>query len=146
MTTRRTALALSAALSLAACGASESEPADTGAEDFAARINNGGSAPASEGAVPPTIAPPRENAAPGAFSPGTATDPDSATCGANAMGPWIGEPASDQNRSAIMQAAGAGRNVRFIAFGSDYIKPNASSTRLNLMLDRQGIIRDARCG
>ena len=136
------ALAACAVLLLAACGESES---DAGADDFAARIN-GGAAPAAQGTVAPTVMPPRENAAVGAYSPGTATDPESATCGANAMGPFLGEPANEATRSAVVAAAGSNRNLRFVAFGSGNVVPDASSPRLNIMLDRQGIIRDARCG
>lgn len=131
-------------LILAACS---SEQADTGSEadDFAARIN--GDQQVAQGSVEPTVAPPRDNAAPGAFAPGTATDPDSATCGANMMGPFLGRPADEAARAEIqIITTGVASAIRFVAPGGDYIRPDPTNPRLNLMLDDQGIIRDARCG
>lgn len=145
MTILRTALAMGALLALGACGGNETEtPASNEAADFAARINGG--AATSPAPVAPTVVEPREGAAEGAFAPGTATDPESATCGANAMGPFMGKLADDATRAAIMTAAAGASEVRFIAAGSDYIRPDPTNPRLNLMLDTQGIIRDARCG
>lgn len=139
------ALSMLAMLLLSACSAAETDTANS-ADDFAARIN-GGDTPNAQATVAPTVAPPRENAAPGAFAPGTATDPESATCAANMMGPYLGKLADEATRSAIDAAAfGAASEVRFVAPGGDYISPDPTSSRLNLMLDNQGIIRDARCG
>lgn len=141
---------LAPVLALGACGPTAPDTPNTEvAEDFAARINGG--ATGSDTQQAPTLAPapvtaPRENAAEGAFAPGTATDPSAATCGANAMGPFIGMLADNATRSAIMSAASAASEVRFIAAGSDYVRPDPTNPRLNLMLDAQGIIRDARCG
>ncbi|MGB3806958.1 MAG: hypothetical protein WA936_07150 [Erythrobacter sp.] len=143
----KTFLPIAAFAMLTACGGGEPDDAnDDVATDFAARINGSGSQPSAAATVAPTMAPPHENAAPGPFTAGTATDPQSATCGANVMGPYIGQVADDSTRRAVMDAAGAGRNVRFVAYGSDYIRPDPTNPRLNIMLDRTGTIRDARCG
>ncbi|MGB7417951.1 MAG: hypothetical protein WA918_02110 [Erythrobacter sp.] len=136
---------LAASMTLAACGASDDSGSEGAADDFAARIGSG-SSPAPAGTVAPTIAKPLPNAAPGVFTPGTATDPASATCGANRIGDFIGRAADDVTRAAIMDAASDVREVRFILPGSDYIEPDPTSPRLNMMLDQQNIIRDARCG
>jgi hypothetical protein len=142
-------LALSSALALAACSGSADEP-ETGntADDFAARINgNGAATPAATGpGSPPRIAKPLANAAPGPFTEGTATDPESKTCGANRMGPFLNQPASDSVRSQIMEATSDVQEVRFIAPGSDFIRPDPTNPRLNIMIDGTGVIRDARCG
>jgi hypothetical protein len=134
-----------ALLTLAACS-SEEPDTNNSADDFAARINGDTQAPKVEATVAPTIAPPRENAAPGAYAPGTATDPASQTCNANKMGPFLGRPADDATRLAVMSAAAGAAEVRFVQPGSDFISPDPTNPRLNIMLDNQGIIRDARCG
>ena len=155
-----------ALLVLTACGGAETPDAASEADEFAARINGTASAEQAEPVAPapgsgpsaapdavetyappaPTVAPPRTDAAPGAFAPGTATDPASATCGANKMGPFMGRLADDATRANIMSAAAGAADVRFIEAGSEYIRPDVSNPRLNIMLDVQGIIRDARCG
>ncbi|MFU7528938.1 hypothetical protein [Qipengyuania sp. ASV99] len=138
-------ISASALLALAACSGAEDADATSETDDFAARIN-GANPAAPTGNQTPTVMPPRENAAEGAYSPGTATDPESATCGANVMGPYIGKVADDATRAAIVIAATGASDVRFILPGSEYIRPDPTNPRLNLMLDPQGIIRDARCG
>ena len=45
-----------------------------------------------------------------------------------------------------MEAATGIPEVRFIAPGSDYIKPDPTHPRLNVMIAVDGIIRDIRCG
>ena len=136
--------ALTAALSLTACGTPEPEQ---DADDFAARIgSNGEAAPTAQGTVAPTVVAPKPGAAPGAFAAGTQTDPNSA-CAANKMGEYIGKLADDATRAAVQEAAVGASEVRFIGFGnSEYINPDPANPRLNLMLDQQNIIRDARCG
>ena len=62
------------------------------------------------------------------------------------MGNFIGKPADEATRAAILVAATGAREVRFVPPGSDYIRPDPTNPRLNLMLDNTGIIRDARCG
>ena len=143
MTKRSAFIALPALLMLAACGGNETDTGNT-ADDFAARINGGQPSPAAT--VAPTVAQPLDGAAPGAFTAGTQTDPQSATCAANRMGPFIGKPADEATRAAIMTAAAGAREVRFVPPGSDYIRPDPTNPRLNLMIDNLGIIRDARCG
>ena len=143
MTKRSALLILPALLALAACGGSADDNSNS-ADDFAARIN--GSQPDASATVAPTVAQPLEGAAPGAFAAGTQTDPQSATCAANRMGNFIGKPADEATRAAILVAATGAREVRFVPPGSDYIRPDPTNPRLNLMLDNTGIIRDARCG
>lgn len=130
-------------LALAACG---SEPTDAGAENqadtFAARIKGASPAPTQT----PRIAEPLPGAAPGPYVPGTATDPQSKACNAPAMGPYLGRAADDATRAEIMEVIGGANEVRFIQAGSSYIEPDPTNPRLNLMLDQQNIIRDARCG
>ncbi|MFL0670573.1 MAG: hypothetical protein ACJLS3_03815 [Erythrobacter sp.] len=148
-------LTAAAALALAACS-SEPEPADPAAEAdaFAQRIKSdtpapapGAGAPAPAATAAPRIAQPLPGAAPGPFTPGTATDPAAAKCGANQMGPFIGKLADEPTRLAIVKALGRSDNLRFVAFGSGgFINPDPTNPRLSLMLDAQGIIRDARCG
>ena len=146
------AFALSALLALTACGGAQEGGSEAAAEDYAARINGGqsdGVPEAQTTPVPmatPQVAQPLEGAAPGAFTPGTATDPQSMTCGANLMGPFLGRPADEATRSSIAALATGASEVRFIEPGSDYIRPDPTNPRLNLMLDNLGIIRDARCG
>ena len=143
MTKRSALIAVPALLALAACGGSADDTGNS-ADDFAARINGGQPDPAAT--VAPTVAQPLEGAAPGAFAAGTQTDPQSATCAANRMGNFIGKPADEATRDAILFAVTGAREVRFVPPGSDYIRPDPTNPRLNLMLDNTGIIRDARCG
>ncbi len=152
-------LTTAAACALAACS-SEPEPVDPAAQAqaeadaFAQRIKSGAPTPAASGAAPapqatvaPRIAQPLPGAAPGPFMPGTATDPAAAKCGANRMGPFIGKLADEPTRLEVVKTLGRSDNIRFVAFGSGgFINPDASNPRLNLMLDQQNIIRDARCG
>ncbi|MGB3472254.1 MAG: hypothetical protein WBA51_15670 [Erythrobacter sp.] len=138
-------------LALTGCGGAAETPAPKDdAADFAARINAGNSGKtgqaAPQGTQTPTIAPPRENAAEGAYAAGTATDPDSATCGANRMGQFLGRPLDDAARAAIMEVASDVTEIRFVPAGADYVKPDPTNPRLNIMTDQAGIIRDARCG
>jgi hypothetical protein len=140
------------ALALTACS-SEPEPADPAAEAeaFAQRINPNAAAPApapvAAATAAPRIAQPLPGAAPGPFIPGTQTDPASARCGANQMGPFIGKLADEATRLDIVKTLGRSDNLRFVAFGSGgFINPDPTNPQLNLMMDAQGIIRDARCG
>lgn len=140
-------LALPLALVLAACG-SEPDPAANDADSFAARINqNAGASPAPEATATPKIAEPLPGAAPGAFAKGTLTDPASANCGANLMGPFIGKPADQATRAEIAKVLGRSDNLRFVLYGSNVsVNPDPTNPRLSLMLDDANIIRDARCG
>ena len=140
------------ALALSACGNEPEQPGND-ADSFAARIEGNGAAPGATpvpvpaAAATPQIATPLPGAAPGAFARGTLTDPDAAMCGAPLMAPFVGKLADQTTRAAIAQTLGRTSNLRFVAFGSDgNVNPDPSSPRLSLMLDAQGIIRDARCG
>jgi hypothetical protein len=136
---------------LAACG---SEPAKSGADEaksFSDRIGGSGATPAATpvaaGTVAPTVEAPKPGVAPGAFARGTATDPQAAACGATLMGPFLGKLADQPTRAAIAQTLGRTDNLRFVVFGTaDYVNPDPTNPRLSIMLDAQGIIRDARCG
>ena len=139
------------ALMLAACSGGNGDSSNS-AEDFAARINGGNpTSEATPAVVPapvaaPTVVPPRE--------PGTEASPavDPATgqiilaCNADAMGPFLGRLADEATRLDVMAAAQGASDVRFISPGTDYIRSDPANPRLNLMLDAQGIIRDAKCG
>jgi hypothetical protein len=136
-----------AAITLTACG---SEPAQPGndAESFAARIGKSEASPtpAPAATATPTIVEPLPGAAPGPFAKGTLTDPASGKCGAPLMAPFIGKLADQPTRAAIAKLLGRTDNLRFVAFGSGDVNPDATNPRLSIMLDAQNIIRDARCG
>jgi len=142
-------------LALTGCSGPAEAPAPKDeAADFAARINAGNTGKSGQAATQqanaapqaPTIAPPQKNAAPGAYAAGTATDPDSATCGANRMGQFLGKPLDDGARAAIVEVASDVTDIRFVPAGANYVKPDPTNPRLNIMTDQAGIIRDARCG
>jgi hypothetical protein len=136
-----------AAFALAACG---SEPEQTGndADSFAARIGQGEASPtpAPAATATPTVAEPLPGAAPGPFAKGTLTDPAAGKCGAPLMAPFIGKLADQPTRAQIVKLLGRTDNLRFVAFGSGDVNPDATNPRLSIMLDAQNIIRDARCG
>jgi len=139
------ALAISV-LVLGACGDNVDQPAKDDAAEFAARINGSGNGTPQSAPTSPTIAPPLEGAVPGVFEPGTATDPDSSICDATKMGAFYGREADSAVRLEIMELATSAREVRFVVPGPVYVKPDPTSTRLNIMLDASNIIRDVRCG
>lgn len=149
--TRALAFAIPAlALALSACGSEPKQP-DNEADSFAARIGANGATPAATplpgATATPQVAAPLPGAAPGAFARGTLTDPDAANCGAPLMAPFVGKLADQATRAAIARTLGRTGNLRFVAFGTDgNVYPDPTSPRLSLMLDAQGIIRDARCG
>jgi hypothetical protein len=136
-----------AAAALAACG---SEPAKPGndADSFAARIGKGEASPTPTPAATatPIIAEPLPGAAAGPFAKGTLTDPAAGKCGAPLMAPFIGKLADQPTRADIAKTLGRTENLRFVAFGSGDVNPDATNPRLSIMLDAQNIIRDARCG
>ncbi len=155
-----------ACLALLAC--SEPEPTDTQAvaQDFASRIN----AERSANAVPPPSAtkPAAQNdpaqidpaladtpspqaaapqiAAPLAPAPDPAGGAATSQCSAELAAPFIGRPADDATRAAILEATSSVQEVRFLPAGSPYVAPDPTSARLNLIIDNIGFIRDARCG
>jgi hypothetical protein len=138
-------LAAAPLLAIAACG---TPTQDDSAEDFASRIGTSGNSetPAPRGTVAPKVQETKPGAAPGPFVPGTQTDPDSA-CKANLVGEFIGKVADEPTRAALQKAAVGAREVRFIGYGQPgYLNPDPTNPRLNLMLDEQNVIRDARCG
>ncbi|MEM6266210.1 MAG: I78 family peptidase inhibitor [Pseudomonadota bacterium] len=146
MTKLTTAFAAATLLALAACGSNAEETTANEADDFAARINSGGNEPLPEATVSPSVAPPRPNAAQGPYRPGTATDPESAICGANEMGPFLGQEATDDVKLEIINVIDGANEVRFVMPSGVNVTPDPTNPRLSIMLDAQGIIRDARCG
>ena len=141
-----------AMIALTACGSEPEKPAND-ADSFAERIGQAeatptpGAAPAAAATNAPTIAQPLPGAVPGPFARGTLTDPESKTCGAPLMGPFIGKLADQATRADIAKAIGRTENLRFVAFGSSAnVNPDPTNPRLSIMLDAQNIIRDARCG
>ncbi|MDJ0977485.1 MAG: hypothetical protein QNI87_03035 [Erythrobacter sp.] len=150
------ALCATALLALTACSdaAEDTRPATSEAEEFAARINGetpptataeAASAEAAPPIAAPTVAEPLENVQTSDYAPGTATDPKAA-CNANRFGEFIGRQPDAEARAEIMEAAADIAEVRFIAPGGEYIKPDPTHPRLNVMIAVDGIIRDIRCG
>ncbi|MEM9311174.1 MAG: hypothetical protein AAGA34_06975 [Pseudomonadota bacterium] len=150
-----------ASLALAACGTSAPEETPTDeAANYAARINGEQTAqaqpapietaspsagPSVASGVTPSAAEPLEAGVPNNYAPGTASDPNSA-CNANLFGQFVGQQPDAEVRAQIMEAAADIPEVRFIAPGSDYIKPDPTHPRLNVMIAVDGVIRDIRCG
>ena len=139
-------LLILSAFALSACGGSADQADGDAAAEFAARINASSGAAPQPAATPPSVAPPLDGAVPGVFEAGTATDPAAAICDATNMGPYMGREATDAVRSEILLVASAASEVRFVSPGPVYVKPDPTSSRLNIMLDARNIIRDARCG
>ena len=135
---------------LAACN--QQEPTSESVEDYAARVGSGAAAAGQPQAqqVPPTIAQPKPGAAPGAFAPGTATDPAASRCGAPKVARFFGRIADDATRAQIVAALAPRSNIRFVEPGAapsdGNVVPDPASARLNVMIDVTGVIRDARCG
>lgn len=155
MKNRSAAFLFAASIALAACGSDPQTDTANEADEFAARINGQvegtGNAPPTTGDAPrpiasPTVAQPLQSADRRAFAEGTASDPASVICDANRMAPFIGLVADARTRIDIEDAAGAGREIRFMRPGETSVQPDANNPRLNIMLDSQDIIRDARCG
>jgi len=140
-------LACALLVALAACSASP-ESGSKSAEDFAARINSGKETPAATDTPSntPTVAAPLPGAFTGPYVPGTMTDPKSSICAANLMEPFIGKPADDATRTAILETAEDAGSVRFVMPGSGTVQPDPTNPRLSIMIDNLGVIRDARCG
>jgi hypothetical protein len=136
-----------AAFALTACGSEPEQPGND-ADSFAARIGKGEASPtpAPAATATPVVAEPLPGAAPGPFAKGTLTDPAAGKCGAPLMAPFIGKLADQSTRAEIAKLLGRTDNLRFVAFGSGDVNPDATNPRLSIMLDAQNIIRDARCG
>lgn len=149
ITATRALLTLLPAIALAACGSAPKQPGND-AETFAARIGatpTPAPATASAATATPQGAAPSPSASPAAFTRGTMTDPDAAICGAPLMVPFVGKLADQSTRAAIAQALGRTENLRFVAQeGVAALQPDPASPRLLVLVDAQGIIRDARCG
>ncbi len=147
----RLSFAASIPLALAGCESQSSADQQQQVSDFAERINKttpaavadgSQSAPSQSDAVKAAT---REGAADGPFEAGTGTDPASANCSAPKVAPFYGRKADQLTQDAIMAAVAPHTNVRFAEAGFE-VEADASSDRLNIMLDVNGVIRDARCG
>ena len=151
---RISALLICAPLMLAGCSG-ENRDTSNSAEEFAARINGGapsGEATPAQVEAPvaaPTVVAPRpvgnaQNTAQPTINP--ATGKIVQACNADAMGPFLGRLDDEATRLDVMATAQGASDVRFIAPGTDFIASDPANPRLNLMLDAEGVIRDARCG
>lgn len=128
---------------LTACGgpANQSETAD----EYAARINRA-AAPAGQAAQ---VAPSGSTAPPGAAP--RSGDPDSSVrrpaspCDAGKFSNYLGKIDSAEIRAAIASTAQASAGVRYIRPGEMQTQ-DFNNTRLNVMFDNTGVIRDFRCG
>ncbi len=133
---------------LSACGDPQTiERADNTSEveEFAARIN-GGNAVQPQASQTPSIAPPRSSPPLVAPTPIPAPSQPIGTCGADRMAQFIGKIADDATRADVLATVGGVREVRFISAGSEYDLAKSANPQFILILDAQGIIRDARCG
>jgi len=151
------ALAVTALFALTACGETpqNAAPTNSQADDFAARINGDKTAQAqpadpSAGPAPSplpqaSVAQPLEGISNVPYSAGTASDPNSA-CNANLFAEFLGRQPNAEVRAAIQETAKDQSEVRFIAAGGEYIKPDPTNPRLNIMIAVDGVIRDIRCG
>ncbi|MEL6542716.1 MAG: hypothetical protein AAFN48_09495 [Pseudomonadota bacterium] len=150
------AFAATAFLALSACSETPDEaPEQTSqADEFAARINGeqvaqaepaSATGPAPSPLPAPTVAQPLDGITNTPYSAGTASDPNSA-CNANIFGEYLGRKPSAEVRAAILETAKNQGEVRFIAAGGDYVRPDPTNPRLNIMIAVDGVIRDIRCG
>jgi len=145
-------LAPLAPLALIACGEQPSQSSES-ANDFADRV--AGNAPVrQQGAMQPPALPgevaqndaePWAGTPPGPLEQGTTTDPNASSCGAIAASVFLGRYADDTTRAQLRDTADAPGGTRFLEPGST-VKPDPASTRLSVMLDGDGMIRDLRCG
>ncbi|MEL7319878.1 MAG: hypothetical protein AAFN04_14700 [Pseudomonadota bacterium] len=149
-------IAATVVLTLSACSSAPEETSEKAsqADEFAARINGDkvaqAEATAATGPAPsplpaPTVAQPLDGITNTPYSAGTASDPNSA-CKANVFGEYLGRKPSAEVRAAILEAAKSQGEVRFIAAGGDYVRPDPTNPRLNIMIAVDGVIRDIRCG
>ncbi len=135
MVIRTSTLSIMILLALCACGqapAPEAPPdPEAEAQAFAARI---GGAPVQDKAPQaPQIAPPLQEL-------------DWGACGEARVGIFLGRVANAPTRAEIFALVGQRNEVRFVRPGSVLLSPDPANPRLNLLLDSQDIIRDARCG
>lgn len=143
---RRLTIALAIAATLPSCSDAPVRQTETAGE-FAERI--GAPAPASSAAAPDAVA---GTAAPaagpdGVSGPAADATGDAATspCGAVVAAAFLGRYADPDARAALTDTARAAGGVRFLEPGAN-VRPDPRSTRLNVMLDGDGVIRDLRCG
>ena len=141
-------------VALAGCGSEvEQAPKTNVAEDFASRINGApepeqqeeaGAAPNAPAATAPA---PAQDGITSPYAQGTENVPAGTICGANLIAGFIGQTADNSVRSQIVASVSSANEVRFIPpGGAGSVTPDAASSRLNLMLDADGVISGAQCG
>ena len=139
-----------AILALCACGAADDDAVES-ADEYAARIGGKSTNVAAATSEAAVMAP-----APGqadqtgrplrrAITPGTYTDPAAKTCGAPQMEGLLGNPYTEELGQNIADNMPAGTSIRVVQYGAS--PPDGSeASRLNVMLDQTGVVRDFRCG
>ncbi len=139
-----------AILALCACGASDDDAVES-ADEYAARIGGQSTDVAAATSEAAVMAP-----APGqtdqtgrplrrAITPGSYTDPAAKTCGAPQMEGLLGNPYTDELGEKIASNIPTGTAIRVVQYGAP--PPDGSeASRLNVMLDQIGVVRDFRCG
>lgn len=67
-------------------------------------------------------------------------------CGETQIGAYLGRVANAPTRTEISSLVAGRVELRFVRPGGVVLQANGANPRLNLLLDSQDIIRDARCG
>lgn len=126
---------------LSACGG-QPDPNAKEVDDFAARIGT----PKQAVASPPAATPEANEANTTANSENVAdAQPAPSQCNAPKVAPFYGRQADEATQAAVMAAVAPQTDVRFIEAGSA-LPEDTASPRLNVMIDVNGNIREARCG
>lgn len=94
----------------------------------------------------PTVATPLPRSQPGANAAGSIGGVQSAACGADLVGDFLGQKADLATKAEINRVAKTASDVRFIDASVQSLRADPASARLNIMIDNLGVIRDARCG
>ena len=126
---------------LSACSG-QPDPNAKEVDDFAARIGT----PKQAEAAPPTPKADADAASPPANLENEAeVQPAPSQCNAPKVAPFYGRQADEATQAAVMAAVAPQTDVRFIEAGSA-LPEDTASPRLNVMIDVNGNIREARCG
>lgn len=126
---------------LSACGG-QPDPNAKEVDDFAARIGT----PKQAEAAPPASKPEAEATKLAANPENEAVaQPAPSQCNAPKVAPFYGRQADEATQAAVMAAVAPQTDVRFIEAGSA-LPEDTASPRLNVMIDVNGNIREARCG
>lgn len=135
------------ALSISACGGNQQTAGGQEVDDFAARIKQATPAPQPSGEPVPQEAASAatENGANPEGSDSKSGEAEASLCGAPKVAPFYGRKADQLTQDAVMAAVAPQSDVRFVESGVD-VPTDKASKRLNIMMDPNGIIREARCG